>query len=145
MEETMKRKMFFSIVVMALLALVAACGHRPCTPEQRAERMVAHLTKKLDLSATQQQKLEGIKQEFLAKLAAGRAVHEEVHNELIAQLKKEQPDKQALDAVVAKCQQHANEMIAFFGAKLSEFHAILTPEQRAKLVQIIAEHHDKRK
>jgi periplasmic protein CpxP/Spy len=141
----MKRKMLFATLVLALLALVSACGHRPCTPEQRAERMVAHLTRKLDLSATQQQKLEGIKQEFLAKLAAGRALHDEAHNELIAQLQKDQPDKQAIDAVVAKCQQQANETIALFGTKLVEFHAVLTPEQRARLVKIMAEHHDKRK
>jgi Spy/CpxP family protein refolding chaperone len=120
------------IVVLALIALVAAGCSR--TPEQRAECYVKHISKELKLDDVQKAKLEKIKDEFLAKRPEMIKTREETVKEANALMRSAEIDKARLDALVAKSQAHANDMVAFIASKFTEIHEMLTPEQREKLV-----------
>ncbi len=120
------------VVMTALLALViAGCCHR--TPEQRAEHVVKHLVNTLQLDATQAEKIEKIKEEFLAKRPDMIKTREETVKEANELMRSAEIDKAKLDALVAKRRIQANDMMGFFASKFTEIHDMLTPEQRNKL------------
>jgi Spy/CpxP family protein refolding chaperone len=101
--------------------------------------VVEHLAAKLELTSGQRQQLEQIKGEVQAKRAELQAHREESFEELLGLLQSERIDDTALKVAVAGHQARAHELIAFAGDKVREFHALLTPEQRAKLVAELRE------
>lgn len=136
-ETTMRRRIgILALLLAALLAfVVGGCARwRPHTPEERADRMVEHLAEKLDLSPEQRLQLEQIKVEVLARQAEMLAHREESFDEILAMMQSERIDDTRMKIAVADHQARANELIAFAGEKLKEFHDMLTPEQRAKVV-----------
>jgi Spy/CpxP family protein refolding chaperone len=125
-------------VLMALLALVVTGCYK--TPEKRAECYVQRMAKELKLDDAQKAKLEKIKDEFLAKRPEMGGMREEtvkVANEL---MRSAEIDKAKLDALTAKHQAQAGDIIRFVSAKFTEIHDMLTPEQREKLVTMIEKH-----
>lgn len=126
------------IVFFALSALVVAGCYR--TPEQRAEWFVKRMASELKLDDAQKAKLEKIKDEFLAKRPEMKKVHEETVKEANELMRSAEIDKVKLDALIAKSQTHANDMVGFIAAKFTEIHDMLTPEQREKLVAHIEKH-----
>jgi Spy/CpxP family protein refolding chaperone len=128
----LKGKTTFMVVLTALLALVTAgCCHR--TPEQRAEHVVKHLVETLKLDAAQTEKIEKIKDEFLARQAGIKNMREASVKEAREVMMSPQIDQAALNALIEKKQAQANDLIRFVFAKFAEIHDMLTPEQRNKL------------
>lgn len=128
----LRGKTALMVVMTALLALVVAgCYHR--TPEKRAERVVKHLVGTLNLDAAQTEKLEKIKDEFLAKRAGIRNTREESVKEAREMMVSPQIDQTKLNAFIEKRQAQANDLIRFVFAKFTEIHDMLSPEQRNKL------------
>jgi Spy/CpxP family protein refolding chaperone len=120
------------VVMAALLALViAGCCHR--TPEQRAEHVVKHLVKTLKLDAVQTEKIEKIKEKFLARRPDMIRTREETVKEANELMRSAEIDKAKLDALAAKRRTQANDMVGFIASKFTEIHDMLTPEQRNKL------------
>lgn len=122
-------------LMLAILLSFMASGcarwhHR--TPEERADRVAAHLVAELDLDETQQQQLEQIKQEVLVQQAKLRSHRAASHEEILRLLRSGHIDDAQLAEAVARHQTQANELIAFFGDQLRKFHDMLTPEQREK-------------
>ncbi len=109
-------------------------GHRD---PARMERMLAnHLDDALDdLDATdaQRQQIRALKDDLVAKARAIHAAQPDLRRELVAQWDAETPDMAKVHALVdqrlASVKSFADE-VADAAAKL---HAILTPEQRAKV------------
>ena len=135
----MKRNSIIVIVMAALVSLVlAGCYHH--TPQQRAEYVVKRMSEELGLSDVQKAQLEKIKNEFLARREELPKLREETVKEANALMRSTEIDKARLDALVAKSQTQANDMISFVTAKFTEIHDMLTPEQREKLVKQIEEH-----
>jgi Spy/CpxP family protein refolding chaperone len=128
----LKGKTAFTVLMTVLLALViSGCCHR--TPEQRAEHVVKHLVETLKLDAVQTEKIEKIKDEFLAKQAGIRNMREESIKEAREMMMSPQIDPAALNAHIEKKQAQTNDLIRFVFAKFAEIHDMLTPEQRNKL------------
>ncbi|WP_221249106.1 Spy/CpxP family protein refolding chaperone [Desulfuromonas versatilis] len=126
--------------MVLLLVSVGGCtrwSHGP--PQQRADHVVAHLVEKLDLEQAQQLQLEKIKLEVLAKAAEMKAHRAESFDEMLGLLQSERVDDATLRPLVAGHQARASELIAFFGEKFAEFHALLTPEQRARAAALLQE------
>lgn len=121
------------VLLTALLALVftGCCYYR--TPEQRAEHVVKHLVETLKLDAAQTEKLEKIKDEFLAKQAAIRITREESIKEAREMMMGPQINQATLNEHIEKRQAQANDLIRFVFTKFTEIHDMLTPDQRNKL------------
>jgi len=117
-----------AVLIMALAA--AGCSRK--TPEERAERIVSDISKKLDLNETQKAKLEAMKQEFLAKAPAMKKTREESFDQLIGFMRSPSIDQAAFSGLAERNKTQANDLIGFIFAKFAEFHDMLTPAQREK-------------
>lgn len=127
------------LILLGITAALVLAGCNGCKPtaERRAQWMVKHLSSKLDLDKAQKAKLDGIKAELIARRAAAAKEHQDLRAALATSLKGEQP----LDQV--KWNEWLGERPAraearrFYIAKIAEFHAVLRPEQREKLVKLM--------
>lgn len=139
--------MFFKPAIIILLILfiiliIAGCArHRfyKASPEKKVEIIIKKITKELNLDEQQQTKLNQIKKELLSKHKAFHGMHSEFTEEMRAQISSSQIDQDKLNALFTEKEDQFSEMRTFAINKFAEFHAMLTPEQRIKLV----EHMDK--
>jgi Spy/CpxP family protein refolding chaperone len=102
--------------------------------------VVQHLVSTLKLDATQTAKLEKMKEEFLAKRPEMLKMRAESMADIKEMMLSSQIDQAKLNARMEKIQAHTGDMIKFLSAKFEEFHDILTPEQRTKLVEEMEKH-----
>ena len=134
-----------SIIILLLLIgilIIAGCArHRfhKASPEKKVEMIVKKITKELDLDEQQQTKLNQIKTELLDKHKAFHETRSEFVDEIRSQISSSQIDQDKLNAMFTEKEDQFKEMRTFAISKFAEFHAVLTPEQRSKLV----EHMDK--
>lgn len=130
----MNRKL---LVLLAALVpfFFTSCGCWHRTPEARAAWVVKRISSKLDLNKEQKAKLESIKDEILAKRKTWQSQGLSARNELLAQIRSDKIDQAKVRDIVGESAQK-KEMREFFIAKFAEFHAVLTPAQRAKLAEI---------
>jgi Spy/CpxP family protein refolding chaperone len=129
-------------IVAALLVIagagIAAAHMKRQTPEQRAERLVARVTQKLSLDATQKEQLGKIVAEFQPVVQQLRTAREETQAKLAAQLKAGTIDAEAMKAAVhgnlATLQKSADQLVD----RLAAFQATLTPAQKTEVAEKFA-------
>lgn len=137
----MRRKWLLMLAALAAVTLVDGCA-RP-TAEERAGKAVSRLAGELDLSDAQVRQLEAMKEEFLKRQEELGQLRQETFDRLTALMRQERIDRTEVDSLVTSHQTEAAEMIRFLGDKLIEFHALLTPEQRAEVLGQLQEHREK--
>jgi protein CpxP len=128
----MKKRTVIILLSSVLLMALTVTGCYRKTPEQRADRIVNDIVKKLDLNETQKAKLETIKQEFLAKGQEIKKTREETYDQMIGFMRSPSIDQAALSGLVEKDKAQLDDLNSFLFAKFTEFHGMLTPEQREK-------------
>lgn len=132
-----KHKILVSSLMLAGLGgglAMAGCHHRH-SPEERAEWVTKKVTRELSLTAPQQEKLEAVKKEFLAARAGFDKRRSQAFDTLIAQVKSKKVDPAVLQGIVDAHHQAMEEASPRIIALLSEFHASLTDEQKAKVAE----------
>lgn len=137
----MMRKGMMYIALLLAIFVLAGCYR---SPEQRAERVVNRIAGKLDLDEQQKAKLSSIKDEIMAKRPEMGKMRDEIFEEVISLMESDKIDDARLNAAADKVEKHIAGDIRFFSEKFKEFHDMLTPEQRAKVVEKIKkmrEHH----
>lgn len=135
MKKTSKM-ILFSIVAMAGLVFASNCrGHHSF--EKRMEWVADKLTSKLDLDETQIAKLNAIKSEVVAKHKELKPKRDAWMTEVISQIRKDSVDVKTLDKLSNEQDSRHVEMRKLFQAKMIEFHAVLKPEQREKLANLV--------
>ena len=131
----MAKKVLKSFVVLLLIAGIAAfIGCRRHSHAHKAEFMVDYMSETLDLSESQKEQLDQIKDEVMEKAKQMHADKEAMREELMAQLKSEAIDKEVVKEMVARHRDRMDEIIDLLVDRLAEFHKTLTPEQKDKLV-----------
>ena len=118
-----------TIIVFSL----SACGHHRHDPEDKAAWLVTKITRKLDLNEAQQAKLTAVSDEFIAHHQAQRDKKKEHMDLLMAEVRKPELDKSALNAMFEEHQDHMRELAPKIIDKLAIFHASLDDEQKEKL------------
>ena len=108
-----------------------------------ADYAVKKLTDKLDLTKEQQVQLEKIKVEVVAQHKEMKGEKGQHFGLILDEFSKDTLDTTKLTAAMEAKQTKKSKHQAFMVEKLAEFHAILTPAQRTKLVEYLAEHKDK--
>jgi Spy/CpxP family protein refolding chaperone len=96
--------------------------------------MVDYISETLDLSESQQDQLDEIKNELLAKAQGMHADKETMREELIAQLRSEEIDQELVKAKIVDHRAKMDEIVDLIVVRLAEFHKTLTPEQKEKLI-----------
>lgn len=104
-------------------------------PEKRAEFIVNKLTKRLDLTREQQDKVNKIKDEILARTKNLREDRAALQQEVKALFKEDNLTKEKMNKFIDKRKSKIDELRPFIVDKIIEFHKILTPEQRAKFTE----------
>lgn len=108
---------------------------------QRMEKTMARLTKELDLTSSQAAKIKDLFEAGMKEMRKGRP-GDEMHEEMINQLRATTPDTAAMNKsfeahLVKMRQQHALMM-----KNVAELHGMLTAEQRTKLAMFMEKRHD---
>ena len=122
------------LIVFLVLGVAAFSGCRRHGGNHRAEFMIDYVAEVLDLTETQQEQLNQIKNEFVDKGRQMHANREAMHTEIIEQLKSEEIDQESLRKMVAVKRAQMDELIDLMIVRLAEFHRTLSPEQKNKLV-----------
>jgi Spy/CpxP family protein refolding chaperone len=131
-----------TICVFASAALIFS-GCRAPSPHGKAEFMVDYIAETLDLTDSQREQLDGIKEEFIAKAQEMHASKEAMHDEFMAELRKETIDQQRIKELISQKREQMAEIMDLAVVRLAEFHKTLSPEQREKLVEKIEWFHEK--
>lgn len=111
------------------------------TPEKHAKRVVKMISWRLDLDDSQKAKLQDISRDALEKFREHRKSHKgdrEVFKNLIT---KDNLTRDDLEPMVEKRKAAMEEMKPFIMDKVLEFHAMLKPEQKKKLAELVDRHH----
>ena len=132
---TMVRKgLNFILIILLVLGIAAFSGCRRHGGHHRAEFMIDYVAETLDLTESQEEHLNQIKDELIDKGRQMHANRDAMHSEFIEELKKEEIDQENLRKLVAVKRAQMDEMIDLMIVRLTEFHRTLTPEQKNKLV-----------
>ena len=97
------------------------------------------MTEELELTPDQVESIEVILDEIKAEIPDMSKHHQEMHEELSKQFTEDTFDQEAIKAMRENKLVELRSMTDLIIAKLAEFHEILTPEQREKLVQHMKE------
>ncbi|EMY79347.1 putative lipoprotein [Leptospira weilii serovar Ranarum str. ICFT] len=143
-------KGFFKVSGLVLLAVALFAGgcryHK--SPEKRAEFIVKKITSELDLNDSQKKELYRIKDEILSKRKELKLQGPRIPTDALAEFRQPSLDEKKINKAFELEMNKMTEMRTFMTKKAIEFHAILNPEQRNKLVDLITEfqqkhrHHD---
>ena len=125
------------IIVTAVLSwgmlLASGCRHAHNKGEQ-LDIVFDYLEEALDLDKAQQVKLAEIKKEWTEKLAVFKESREKMHPIFKEQLASAQIDKAVIKQAISAHRRQLDEAIDLAVDHLAEFHALLTPAQRQKLL-----------
>lgn len=126
--------------------LLSGCGHMRhhgayCGSSYKcADWMVKKLSKKLNLTADQKAVVERLKGEVLEKSKTLKEIRSGGYDEIIMQFEAARFDVEKAGAALDAHEAGMKELKTFAINKLAEFHAILTPDQRAILVKKMKKH-----
>lgn len=142
------RRIFrFAPAILAVAAgtfLLAGCRGHHCgwnaSPEEKADKVVKRVAKELDLTADQKSRLDGIKNDILARKGDFSALHEGFHADILGQIRAGTVDVDQMNQSLEQREAKAKELRAFLVGKLAEFHAVLDAGQREKLAAHIESH-----
>jgi Spy/CpxP family protein refolding chaperone len=131
----MLKKGFYFILVSLLIAGVAGfTGCRRHSHAHKAEFMVDYITETLDLTESQQEHLNQIKDEVMEEAKEMHANKESMHEELVVQLRSEEIDQVLVRKRIAEHREKMDAIIELLVVRLAEFHKTLTPQQKEKLI-----------
>ena len=122
------------VMLVAATLSVSAC-HRHRTPTERADWIAGKIVKELELTDEQTAKLQAVKNEFLAARAEMSKDHEAIFDELFLQVQGDQLDQGKLLQLMERHQALQTRLAPKVLAKAAEFHAGLTPKQKAEAVE----------
>jgi periplasmic protein CpxP/Spy len=135
----MKSKLItLSVIAVGMLAsgaLFWGCRHGHGSPEKKAEWIVSKISSELDLTDEQKLELNRIKDEALEKYREHREERKTVHARIVNLITSDTLDVDEVNKIFDEREKKQKEMRPFIIEKIVEFHRILKPEQKEKLVR----------
>lgn len=143
------------MILIGLLSVVSIIGFSACHPRKsfrahfgddaekaahRIDYMVGKLTRTLDLDGAQQERLRSMAGQLHAKMKEIRNDHDQVKGEMIDLISGETVDAGRINRFMDDRMERFKPVKELFAENLARFHAMLTPEQRTKLVAAIKDH-----
>ena len=139
----LKKGLSIVLICVFISGALIFSGCRSHSHQSKAEFMVDYIAETLDLTDSQRERLNGIKEEFVVKAQEMHAEKQAMHAEFMAELRKEQIDQGKVKDLIAKKRAQMDEIIDLAVVRLSEFHQTLSAEQREKLVAKLEWFHEK--
>ena len=129
-----KKGLAISIIALLIAGVASFSGCRRHSHAHKAEFMVDYIAETLDLTESQQEQLNRIKDELMEKAQQMHTNKESMHAELIAQLRSEEIDQTLVKAKIAEHRAQMDDIIDLIVVRFAEFHKTLTAEQKEKLI-----------
>ena len=99
------------------------------------KRATEFATDRLNLSEEQSQKIAPIAEDLFAERESLQEIQKAVNDEILAQMKNKTADADKLEAVLIESLDQLRAKLPKFAGSFEKFHAALTPEQRAEIVE----------
>ena len=132
------------IVCVVLVGLAVAAGpgtggwHR--SPEEKIEFLKSKITDKLELDDTQRETLDRIADDIIAEHEELSSTRGAFKANFVEMLAKESVSPEELKVLFETKKPVIEDMMQFASVHIAEFHSVLTPEQRATLIEEIKSH-----
>ena len=130
----LKKGLYISMITLLIAGVAGFSGCRRHGHAHKAEFMVDYISETLDLTESQQEQLNRIKDELMEKAQQMHSNKESMHAELVAQLRSEEIDQALVKAKIAEHRARMDEIVDLIVVRLAEFHKTLTAEQKEKLI-----------
>ena len=130
----LKKGLNISMIALLIAGVAGFSGCRRHSHAHKAEFMVDYISETLDLTESQQEQLNQIKDELMEKAQQMHADKESMHAELVAQLRSEEIDQALVKAKIAEHRAQMDDIIDLVVVRFAEFHKTLTAEQKEKLI-----------
>jgi Spy/CpxP family protein refolding chaperone len=117
-------------------------GFFHATPEERMEFFTDKIAKRLALDDAQIKQLQSMGQEVLEKRVEMHSWHDSISDTIHNEFLKDEVNKENIDKIVSESRQKIDEMLSLIASRMIQFHQMLTPEQRKKLVTAVEEHRE---
>ena len=92
-------------------------------------------TDRLGLSDAQSQKIEPIVEDLFSEKESLQEIRQTINDEILSQMKSETYDAEKLEVVLTGSFEQLRSKLPKFANSFAKFHATLTPEQRAEIVE----------
>jgi Spy/CpxP family protein refolding chaperone len=137
--KSFKKKILIStLIIVFIIAGAAGVAYTQKVRQLRDKGpmffLMDRMTKDLNLTEQQKTDVNKIKDEIKAKMESMKKNRTDVMSDFQNAFKQDNLDKKTLEDIEAKREANRTEMKGFFMDELIKFHDILTPDQRAKLV-----------
>ena len=109
--------------------------------DEHIDFVIDYLEDVLDLNAAQKTKLVEIRKELTAKMATLKNSREKMRPIVEEQLAAEKADTKVIKQAIALHRQNLDSVIDLAVDRFAEFHALLTPAQRQKLIAKLEKWH----
>ena len=137
-----KRTIIYMTGIALLTTSIVACNRG--TPAERGERMVEKVTEELELTATQQDRLSEVKNEFLDMRKTMQSNREQTKTDIQALLKQPTLDRNKANSIVNQHIETIHSRSPAIIDAIGNFYDSLDDTQRAELREFIEdkmEHH----
>ncbi len=137
-----KRTIIYMTGIALLTTSIVACNRS--TPAERGERMVEKVTEELELTATQQDRLSEVKNEFLDMRKTMQSNREQTKTDIQALLKQPTLDRNKANSIVNQHIETIHSRSPAIIDAIGNFYDSLDDTQRAELREFIEdkmEHH----
>ena len=124
----------YSIAVLIAVTVSVAfvgCRNKKMTPMRTTE----FATDRQNFSEEQSQKIAPIAEDLIAERESLQEIQKAVNDEILAQMKNKTADADKLEAVIIEILDQLRAKLSKFAGSFEKFHAALTTEQRAEIVE----------
>lgn len=135
----LKKTITVALITLLVCGLMGFAGCRRQGPAGQAAFMMDYLSEMLDLTENQQALLKQYVKDVFQKGMELRKEQAKVKEAVIGQFKNETMDQQAILNLITQNKAGQDEFARLVVQRISDFHKMLTPEQRAKLLKKIEE------
>jgi Spy/CpxP family protein refolding chaperone len=136
-----------AVLLFGFIACDRAGNGPPCfgrgagTQEEKVAHVKQWVSKRLDLNPEQQAELDRMLTAMADRHAALRGTHAGFKQDFLDELRKDKVQPEDLKQLIEVRRPAFEEMLDLAAKNLAAFHAMLTPEQREKLIADLQTHH----
>ena len=143
-----KRILILSTVGLMVLGTAFAVGASKshsgwCGSHDDGYRKIDRIAEKLDLNGAQKAKLQAVQESFQEVRQAMSQARAQTFDEVLDLVSSETLDQSRIQGIVKQHQSIVENFTPKVTAKIADFHAVLTPEQKARAVEFLQKWKDR--
>lgn len=143
-----KRILILSTVGLVVLGTAFAVGASKnhsgwCGSHDGGQRKIDRIAEKLDLNETQKAKLQGVQESLQEARQAMSQARVQTFDEVLDLVSSDTLDQSRVQGIVKRHQAIVEDFTPTVTAKIADFHAVLTPEQKSRAAEFLQKWKDR--